>query len=196
MQEAYVTLRAICPTAPEHDLMLKVQGESWSAGHIEVRFDETQGQIAVGTWAPSQGWVDWGPALPTAFAAGDRLGARAYADGTVEVFRNSTLLGSVSVAGWPFAALGGRIGLTLAGASTSRLDDFGGGSVSPPEPQTAAPSPRDASGSTVSGEAFLSAPYPNPSRGSGTTVEFGLRHAGQVTLKVYDIGGREVRRLL
>jgi hypothetical protein len=39
-QEAYVKIATLTAGAPEHDLMLKVQGTIWSAGHIEVRYDD------------------------------------------------------------------------------------------------------------------------------------------------------------
>lgn len=63
------------------------------------------------------------------FAAGDRFGARARPNGLVEVYRNSTLLGSISVLTWSFCTSGGRIGLRMIDAPNTLLDDFGGGSL-------------------------------------------------------------------
>lgn len=128
-QEAYVTLRSIPGGAGEHDLMLKVQGLAWSAGHVEVRYDPVPQQVMVSTYAPGQGWVTRGGPWPVAFQAGDRLGARARANGLVEVFRNGARVATASLGDWPFAAAGGRLGLTLAGATGTRLDDFGGGTA-------------------------------------------------------------------
>jgi glucose/arabinose dehydrogenase len=125
-QEAYVTLAAIAPGAPEHDLMLKVQGTGYAAAHIEVRYDDSVPQVTIATYDPAVGWRDRG-AVSVAFVAGDQLGARARADGTVEVFKNGVKLGEASVAAWAYFAAGGRIGLTLDQAFQSRLDDFGGG---------------------------------------------------------------------
>ncbi len=127
-QEAYVRLDAITATSNEQNLMLKVQGTSWSNGHVEVRYDAPLARVAVGTYHPSAGWQTWGY-IPVTFAAGDRFGARALADGTVEVYRNATKIGTHSVAAWPFAALGGRVGMTLDNATASRFDDFGGGDL-------------------------------------------------------------------
>src|SRR5207302_1380460 len=75
------------------------------------------------------GWVQRGTIAGVTFAAGQRLGARALADGTVQVFRDATLLGTVSVAGWTYAASGGRIGLSFTNAAGGRWDDFGGGDM-------------------------------------------------------------------
>lgn len=131
-QEAYVTLKAITPTAPEHNLMLKVQGPSGSAGHIEVGWQAASGQMFVYTYTPGVGWEQRGGPFPVTFQPGDHFGARAYANGGIEVFRNGTLVAIASVAGWPFAAAGGRIGLSSWGATQSRMDDFGGGDANLP----------------------------------------------------------------
>jgi glucose/arabinose dehydrogenase len=127
-QEAYVTIGPLAPGAPEHDLMLKVQGLSGSNGHIEVRYDDNADYVAVGTYTPGPGWQGEFT-IPVTLVTGDQLGARAYENGTVQVYRNGALLGSTDVSYWPFHANGGRIGLTLVGAANSRLDDFGGGDV-------------------------------------------------------------------
>jgi PKD repeat protein len=128
-QEAYVTIAALTPGAPEHDLMLKLQTPTYNAPHVEVRYDDARDGVYVATYDPANGWVDRGLPIATIFASGDRLGARAYGNGNVEVYRNGALLGTRSIAGWAYAGSGGYIGMTLDGASASRLDDFGGGTV-------------------------------------------------------------------
>ena len=70
-----------------------------------------------------------GADIPVTFVDGDRLGARAYADGTVEVFRNDQLLATRDVSSWPYYADGGYIGLWFIGAEDAILDDFGGGTL-------------------------------------------------------------------
>jgi glucose/arabinose dehydrogenase len=127
-QEAYVTL-ATTSVAPEHDLMLKVQGLNWNTGHIEVRYDATVGRVFISTYTPGVGWQPRGSPISATFSSGDRLGARAESTGVVQVFRNGSLLGSASVSAWPFSTSGGRIGFTLVGAINSRLDDYGGGDI-------------------------------------------------------------------
>ena len=76
-QEAYLTLTAITATSPEHDLMLKVQGTTWSTGHIEVRYDNARRVVMVSTYTPSTGWKTIATSSTMTFVAGDRLGARA-----------------------------------------------------------------------------------------------------------------------
>ncbi|MFN0282859.1 MAG: SdrD B-like domain-containing protein [Kineosporiaceae bacterium] len=70
------------------------------------------------------------------FANGDTLGARALADGTVNVYKNGTLIGSTNVSAF-FTATTGRIGVRVSGSGLTsfnapndvRLDNFGGGNV-------------------------------------------------------------------
>jgi len=126
-QEVFVTFDQITAGAPEHDLMMKVQGTTWSSGHIEVRYEASTSRVNVNTYAPGQGWVGRGTINNVTIAPGDQFGARAYSDGTVEIYLNSDLLGTVTVAGWPYASLGGRLGMTLDQATQTRLDNFGGG---------------------------------------------------------------------
>src|SRR5439155_18996243 len=86
-------------------------------------------QVTVGTYAPTQGWQSYGGAIAVQLASGDQLGARAYANGAVEVLRNGGRIGTTSVTAWPFYAQTGRVGLTLSGTTRTRIDDFGGGSI-------------------------------------------------------------------
>jgi hypothetical protein len=128
-QEVHVTLASVDPAGTEHNLMLKTQGPTWDTGHIEVTYNAAGATVQVLTYAPGDGWVTAGTIPGVTFAAGDRFGARAFGDGTVEVYRNATRLGTASVSAWPFAALGGRIGLSCWNAAAARFDDFGGGDV-------------------------------------------------------------------
>lgn len=129
-QECFVTIKTITgATAPERDLVLKAQTLSSSTSHIEVRYDDNQKQVDVGTYDPVNGWLSQGAPIPVTYVAGDRLGARAYANGLLEVYRNATKVGSRNLVGWPFVDQGGYIGLTLDMSNRGTLDDFGGGDV-------------------------------------------------------------------
>jgi glucose/arabinose dehydrogenase len=128
-QEGYIKLNAVTATAQEHDLMLKVQGTAYTAGHIEVRWTAPLGQVQVSTYTSTTLWVNRGPPIPMTLAAGDQFGARAYSNGTIEVYKNGVKIGTTNAGDWPFAANGGRLGLTLDGASATRFDDFGGGNI-------------------------------------------------------------------
>jgi hypothetical protein len=66
--------------------------------------------------------------MPVTIAAGDQLGARARADGAVDVYKNGALVGTATVASaWPYRANGGRIGLWTINANATIFDTMGGG---------------------------------------------------------------------
>jgi len=68
------------------------------------------------------------------FANGDQLGARAKANGTVEIYKNGTLIATITLNSADqafFNAKGGKIGLWSAAAPNAFLDDFGGGTITP-----------------------------------------------------------------
>jgi hypothetical protein len=114
----------------EHALILKSQSSSsTSNGVLYVMYDHTSQVVQVWTYHPSQDWVQRGANIPVSFAAGDQFGVRAKADGTVEVYKNGTLLGSRSITAWPFYNSGGYIGLWMVNANAARLDSFGGGNA-------------------------------------------------------------------
>ncbi len=128
-QEAFITLTSLTSTAPEYDLMLKLQAPSYNTPHFEVRYDNTTKQVLVSTWDPASGWIGLGGPIAVTMAAGDRFGARAYENGIVEVYRNGALIGTRDGSAWSYARFGGYLGLTLDQAYTSKLDDFGGGDI-------------------------------------------------------------------
>ena len=128
-QEAYITFNTVTANCDEQDIMLKVQGTSYAGGHIEVRYYAVEGQVGISTMTPQTGWVGRGSPIPVTFAAGDQFGARALADGTIEVYKNGTKIGSASAPDWPFSASGGRLGLTMYAAYNTHFDNFGGGNV-------------------------------------------------------------------
>jgi PKD repeat protein len=126
-QEAYVSFVNDPLPDATYGLLLKAQGDA-AGGTIEVRYRAGAG-VVVGTTGRRLPFVASGDSIPAAFEAGDLLGARAYANGIVQVFRNGALLGERSVASWRYARAGGRIGVKLAGSLGTRFDDFGGGNV-------------------------------------------------------------------
>lgn len=136
-QEAYVTLLAITPTAPEHDVLLKVQGTTTEAAHIEVRWDAVENALRVATYEPGVGWIPRAGPIALTLQPGDRFGARARGNGQVEIYANGVAVATADCSTWPYAASGGYIGLGLDFAYASRLDDFGGGTVSYNTPPTA-----------------------------------------------------------
>jgi PKD repeat protein len=153
-QEAYVTIATLATGDPGHDLMLKVQGTGWSSAHVEVRYDDEYHRVGVHTYTPGSGWVTRGAFIPVTYVSGDQLGARAYANGTVEVYKSGVKIGQVSLGNWAFAAAGGKVGLTLDGTIGARFDNFGGGNVGGAPPANTPPV-ANASGTPTSGTSPL-----------------------------------------
>ena len=130
-QEAYVTFTDIDTSASEQDLLLKSQSNTtWGDGVLEVLYDPTGQTVQVWTYEWPAGWVQYGADIPVTFVDGDTFGARALANGTVEVYRNETLLATRDITSWSHYAGGGYIGLWFIGAEDAILDDFGGGTIS------------------------------------------------------------------
>ena len=131
-QEAFVKLTTIDPNAQEISLRLKAQSNSPNENaQIEVVYHLPSSTVQVRTYSlTQQGWVQEGNAISTTFANGDEFGARALANGDVQVYKNSALLGTRSVTSWPYFAHGGYIGLAHLNAGNAVLDDFGGGTMS------------------------------------------------------------------
>lgn len=132
-QEAFVILSAIAPNGPAQGVLLKVQaGSVPDAGAISATYDARAKAVRVSALrVGARAWTVY-PAVPVTFAAGDVLGARARPDGSVELYRNGALLGSVPLSAADaayFAAKGGRIGIWTVAAPIAALDSFGGGTV-------------------------------------------------------------------
>lgn len=128
-QEAYVTLSQIDAAAGnEHRLILKSQNsKNVTSGSISVKYDAAGQTVQVWTYHPTQGWVQHGMSIPVAFVNGDQFGARARPDGSVEVYRNGTLVGTWNITSWPFYNAGGYVGMWFVNAPNALLDNFGGG---------------------------------------------------------------------
>lgn len=132
-QEAFVTFAKVSQKATEQNLLLKAQSnKTWGDGVIEVLYDAKTQAVQVWTWEWPKGWVKYGDDIPAAFSDGDVFGARALANGMVEVYRNGELIGSRDVTTWRFYDKGGYIGLWFIGARGAVLDDFGGGALLDP----------------------------------------------------------------
>ncbi len=132
-QEAFVTLSTIDTSSREQGLMLKTQTSSIpQAGAITVVYDAKARAVRVQTFR--LGALAWKLYANQAasFANGDRLGARALANGTVEIYKNSTRIATVTLDSADqafFNGKGGAIGLWFINAGKAFFDDFGGGTV-------------------------------------------------------------------
>jgi hypothetical protein len=107
--------------------MLKVQAhKDWTKGVILVSYNAVTGRVEVEARNVQHGTWTLAGAFAVSVQAGDRLGARALADGTVEVFLNNALIGTAN-AGAFYANTGGQIGLWFLDAFEATFDDFSGG---------------------------------------------------------------------
>lgn len=141
-QEAHVTLTTIGPASAEIGLILKSQSNSSSnPGLIDVLYSPGSQQVQVWTFHTAQGWVQRGASIPVTFANGDQFGARARANGQVEVYKNGSVLGIRDVSAWSYYTQGGYIGLFMLSANGSVLDNFGGGTVGTLPTSTPSPIP-------------------------------------------------------
>jgi predicted outer membrane repeat protein len=133
-QEAFVTLSTIDSRSPSQGLLLKVQsGSIPNAGVISVVYDAKAKAVRVSALRLGQNgaWTLY-PNQAATFANGDVLGARAKDNGTVEIYKNGTLLTTVTLNAADqqfFNAKGGKIGVWTAGAPNALFDDFGGGTA-------------------------------------------------------------------
>ena len=85
--------------------------------------------MQVWTYTSGTGWQQQGQKFSTTFVKGDRLGARVYSNGRLEVYRNTALVNVWNIAAWRYAAALGYIGVFTLQASNAVLDDFGGGTL-------------------------------------------------------------------
>jgi RHS repeat-associated protein len=145
-QEAYFTFTNVDTAGGEQDLILKSQSSNtWASGVLELLYNVSAGQVEIWTYHPTlDGWKQRCISTPitVTFANGDQFGARARANGDVEVYKNGAIQGTCNVSSvWEFYDDPGYIGLWFIGASSALLDDFGGGNVStiPTPTMTASP---------------------------------------------------------
>lgn len=124
-QEAYFTFSQVYPSTSEQALLLKLRKNG--TGTIKVVYNAETDMVRVMTYYPSQGWVQRGADIPVTFVNGDQFGARARADGTVDVYQNGVLLASRIITAWPYYAGGGYIGIGFSNVTGAVMDDFGGG---------------------------------------------------------------------
>ncbi len=131
-QEVFVTLIKVDPAGGEIDLLLKGQNPaSWGDGVIEVMYEPAKHRVQILVFIFPQDWTQCGTDIPVTFLDGDQFGARAKANGAVEVYRNGALIGSCDASKWSFTANEGYIGLWFIEAYDAVADNFGGGTIAP-----------------------------------------------------------------
>lgn len=129
-QEAFITLTALDSTSTHHTLLLKGRGVNATQGAILVSYDARNQRITIEALDPGYGWRTVSVVANITMAAGDTLGARAMADGSVKVYVNCLPVGTAdttTVVGNRYVNVGGRIGLFFHQAANAAFDNFGGG---------------------------------------------------------------------
>lgn len=136
-QEAYFTFNQVSPTTNDQALLLKVNNLArrgvvgLKTELIGVTYDATKSLVEVKTLSRGLRWEVQRTFEGVSFADGDVFGARAQSDGTVTVFRNREILGTVTVN--QLAGAGGQLGVWFVGRASNgnevRYDDFGGGDI-------------------------------------------------------------------
>jgi len=132
-QAAFVTLSTVDAKSPSQGVLLKVQtGTLPNAGAIAVVYDSGAKAVRVSTLRLNNPtWTPYGN-TPVTFANGDKLGGCVKADGTVRVYKNNSLLNTITLNAADqqfFNAKGGKLGLWTIAASNAFFDDFGGGAL-------------------------------------------------------------------
>ena len=136
-QEAFVTLTSLGSNGGSGAQGLVLKGQDprdQTLGALTVTYDPRAGAVRVSALRVSPTAATSYPAVSVRYAAGDQLGARATAAGAIEVYRNGTRVGTVTLTAADrayFANRGGYVGLLYVAAPNARFDDFGGGSVAP-----------------------------------------------------------------
>lgn len=132
-QEAYVTVHSFDPGDGEIELILKNQGMIMECDSLEIDYQPHglgAGMGLLGVYGCSGGNPMTFASAPFSLAPGDRFGARARADGKVEVYKNEALAGTFDVSMFPYATSGGRIGFFSSSlVAPAHFDDFGGGTT-------------------------------------------------------------------
>lgn len=129
-QYVCLTLTKIATNSEKHALILKAQGTNASAGMIKVAYVPKFKRVDVWSIQPGQGWVKRATINNVTLVNGDRFGARAYADGSVRVYKNGAQIGTSSTSSY-FVNRTGRVGVWFVNAEGARFDDFGGGNFTP-----------------------------------------------------------------
>lgn len=133
-QEAFVTLTTIDPKSRSQGVLLKVQTSSIpNAGAISVTYEAVAKAVRVSTvrLGTNGAWTLY-KATAATFANGDVLKARALASGDVQIYKNGTLLTTVTLNAADknfFNAKDGKIGIWTGLAPKAVLDDFGGSTI-------------------------------------------------------------------
>jgi hypothetical protein len=125
-QEVFVTIQALDPGDAQLELILKSQpGVVQECESLQVDYQYPNLKLHKCTGGMFE---DIGAGTALSLMPGDQLGARVYANGTVEAYKNGVLVKSWDASSWPQYKNGGRIGWASYGiVKPAIIDNFGGG---------------------------------------------------------------------
>jgi hypothetical protein len=122
-QEVFATFARFDPDATEMNLVLRAQDSS-TCEQIEVLYSPAALDVRI-AYCADGAWTDL-ESFELLLEPGQQLGGRIHADGTLQLFADGDLLGTVDVSAYPHQV--GRIGVSgIAGDLGLSWDDFGGG---------------------------------------------------------------------
>ena len=127
-QEASVRLTTIDPKGKHHTIILKAQNRDWGKGAILVSYNAVTKKITVESRGANANKWTLHTSLPITLKAGDVLGARALANGSVVILVNGTIVGTTNAVPF-FVNRGGYIGVWFMDTPKAFFDDFTGGNV-------------------------------------------------------------------
>jgi hypothetical protein len=134
-QEAYITITKIDTSSPSQGLLLKAQpGPCPESGVIAVVYDAVAKSVRISTFRLGEpNWTIYANRSAT-FSSGDRLLARVYATGELKIYKNGSLLTTITLTNADkqfFNTKGGKISVWGIAAPNAVYDDFGGGNFVP-----------------------------------------------------------------
>lgn len=134
-QAAFVTLSTVDTKGPSQGVLLKVQsGTVPDAGAISIVYDAAAKAVRVSTLRlGALAWTSYG-STAVLFTNGDKLGACAKANGEIRVYKNDTVVKTVTLSAADqgfFNAKGGKVGVWSLLAPQAFLDNFGGATITP-----------------------------------------------------------------
>ena len=127
-QEVFITFKETHPDDFEIELLLKSQANVGECDALQLAYHPPMLMLFSCNSDGTGGGI--GDSVTVTFEAGDQLAGRAFADGTVQAFKNSVLIGTWDASAWSGHTKAGRIGLGTYGLKTAnRFDNFGGGTL-------------------------------------------------------------------
>ncbi len=123
-------LKLINTQASEISLILKYAVDAnGEIRFINVLYLPFYQSVVIFTYSRVNGLIQVGNDIPLTMIAGDQFGARAKSNGSLEIYKNNTLVTTRAITDSDINTNGGQIGLLALPTGGIKFDDFGGGST-------------------------------------------------------------------